>query len=491
MPRIELPIANGFYESVALQLSNQECVNFYPNIPQAPALSKGTLLGTPGLSEITSTGQANQVNRGFHVRGGIPYIVNGGNLYRVDRALDGAGVATYSNTIIGSIEGTVRVSMSDNGTQLMILVPNGKGYILDSSDVLTEITDPDFRANGEPQFVVFINGYFVVSTDSKKFINSALNDGTDWNALDFTTAEADPDIIVAPIVHRNVLYMAGSETIESFRQIAAATAPFQRIDGFVIPKGVRSPYSLIEVNNTFMFIGGGPNESPAVWALSGNNVEKVSTTAIDTFLNRLTTEELDEIFAETYAQDGAYFVCFAISDKTTFVFNTITGRWHEQKSTRINSSGQTVTERWRVNSIVTAYGLTLCGDAQDGRIGSLEILTYMEYERKIIRSFSTQPFSDMGNVLNVSQLELTVESGVGDFTTENPKVRMSYSNDGHIFSDETMRDIGAIGNYINRAIWYRQGRVPRFRIFKFYFSDPVQPAILKLEANVRGHQIGS
>lgn len=491
MPRIQLPIANGFYQSASMQLSNQECVNFYPNIVQSPALSQETLLGTPGLSQITTTGFANQVNRGGHTFRGINYKVNGTGLYRVDRIMSPGGIVTYSTTLLGQIEGTKRVSIADNGVQMLILNPGGKGYILDDNDVLAEITDPDFIANGNPQTVVFINSYFVCTTDSKKFINSAPNDGTDWNALDFTAAEADPDDIVTAINFRNVLYVAGSQTIEAFQNIAATSAPFQRQEGFVIPKGCYAPFSMIQVNNTFMFVGGGVNESPAIWALNGNSVDKVSTTAIDTFLNRLTDMEIRDIFAMSYAQDGAYFVVFKIEGKTAFVFNTVTGRWHEQKSTFVNNKGVTVTTAWRVNSIETAYGLTICGDSEDGRIGSLEIDNYKEYERNIIRSFSTQPFSDQGNVMTVSQLELTVESGVGDFETENPQVRMSYSDDGKKFSDEVSRSIGAVGQYSNRCIWYKQGRIPRFRVFKFTMSDPVFPAILKLEANMRGHQIGS
>lgn len=498
MSDVTLPIANGFYQSASLQLSNQECVNFYPNVVQTPALSQETLFGTAGLSglptgipdEIVNTGFADQANRGGIVRDGIAYMVNGSTLYRIDREVDSAGVETFSHTNLGLIEGKKRVSMANNGTQIIILNTEGKGWILDNTDTLTEITDPDFTTNGLPLYVAFINGFFVATTDSKKFINSSLNDGLSWNALDFTSAEADPDSIVAPLVYKNVLYIAGSETIEAFQTIAAATAPFQRQEGFVIAKGVQAPHSLIQVNNTFMFIGGGVNESPAIWALAGNDVKKVSTTAIDTYLNRLSDEEISNIFAMSYAQDGAYFVAFKIEDKTAFVFNTITGKWHEQKSNLLDAKGKTITTAWRVNSIVTAYGRILCGDSQDGRIGSLEITTYKEYDRLIQRTFTTQPFTDSGNVMNVSKLEITCEAGVGDFVTENPQIGMQYSDDGHIFSDEILQSIGSVGNYKNRSAWHKLGRVSRFRLYKFNFSDPVLAAVLKLEGRMRGHKVG-
>ena len=246
MPRITLPIANGFYNSDTLAVSHQECINWSPNIVQVQgALSQETLIGTAGITQISTTGQVNQANRGSHVKAGLPYFLNGNTLIRVDRSVDLEGLVIFTNTTIGTIPGSERVSMADNGTQLMVLVPGGNGFIIDESiiPIFQEITDPDFTANGNPQFIEYIDSFFIATTDTKKFIKSAANDGLSWNALDFSSAEADPDIIVAPIVHRNRLYIAGSETIEDFiNSPSGADFPFVR-GGLVIPKGVFSPLS--------------------------------------------------------------------------------------------------------------------------------------------------------------------------------------------------------------------------------------------------------
>ena len=52
MPKTILPIANGYYESDSLPISAQECINFYPNIVQAPALNQETLFGTDGIEQV-------------------------------------------------------------------------------------------------------------------------------------------------------------------------------------------------------------------------------------------------------------------------------------------------------------------------------------------------------------------------------------------------------------------------------------------------------
>ena len=486
MPKLQIPISNGFYVSDSLSISNQECVNWYVNTPQVEgALSNGTLFGGAGISELLTTGKAKQANRGAHVKDGKPYFLNGETLIRVDNSFDSFGVETFTAVALGTIAGNARVSMADNGKQLMILVPGGKGYIVDETagTPFLEITDTDFYANGNPRLVVFIDSFFVCSTDSKKFIKSAANDGNNWNALDFGTAESDPDKINSLHVYNNKLYIAGSETIEEQQNLGLGGFPFQRT-GFFLDKGVFAPFSMISSNNSFMWIGGGENESPAIWMLTGNSAKKVSTTAIDAALQDFTQAEIESSFAYSYAQNGAYFVGFSFPTRT-FEYNAITGKWNERKSQIINSKGLTETIRWRVNSVVAAYNRILCGDSQDGRIGSVEINTYSEYEKEIIRTVSLQPLSDLGNAISVSMLEATFESGVGDLSVPDPQIRLETSKDGRSFNQELSRSLGGIGEFNKRQIWYRLGRFPRMSVFKLTMSDPVKPVFIKLEANIR------
>ena len=129
MPKISIPIDNGYYISDSLMLSNQKCTNWYPNTPQVQgALSTGNLFGCAGLSQISTTGITNQINRGMHVKAGKPYFLNGEELVRVDRSVDAFGVETFTNVVIGTIPGDSRVSMADNGTELMVLIPGGNLY---------------------------------------------------------------------------------------------------------------------------------------------------------------------------------------------------------------------------------------------------------------------------------------------------------------------------------------------------------------------------
>ena len=469
MPKVILPIANGYYESDSLPISAQECTNFYPNIAQAPALNQETLFGTPGLTQVAKASDIENC-RGAHEMNGVPYFVIGSKLYSMS--------SSYALTDHGQIAGSGRVSMADNGTQLLLLVPGGNGYIYNHvADTFAQITDADFTANGNPQQVVFIDGFFCLTTDTKKFIVSALNDGLSYNALDFGTAESDPDEIVAPIVFKNQLFIGGSQTIEAFQNIGGADFPFQRT-GLFLSKGISSPFSIQSIQDTFVFVGAGTNESPAIWALNGNNVAKISTTAIDKELSALTEAQILDIYSWAYAEKGAYFVGFALPG-TTLVYDTISKRWHERKSFVDGSLGA-----YRVNALVRAYNQLWAGDLVDGRIGLLAQNVYTEYDTEIRRTIVTQPFQNNMDSFVLPELELTVESGVGNSSAVNPKVGLERSVDGKIRSDARYRSIGKVGEYNRRVIWNRNGRASRFELFRFTISDPVKPVFIQMTADI-------
>ena len=476
----ELPISNGYYVSDNLPLSHQRCSNVYPNIPEVPALSQGPLFFTAGQGLILTTGDARKVNRGSHLKGGLPYFVQGDSLYRLDRSTvrsEGAQTVVFSTELLGSIEGRGRVSMASNGTQLVILVPGGAGYVYneDAEPAFQEITDSDFRANGDPQIVQFVDGYFLFSTDEKKIIVSNLNDGLTYDALDFAAAETDPDGIVAPIVVNNLVYVIGTETVEGFQNLPTiGSMPFIR-NSIILDKGCKAPFSVVSTNSSFFMVGAGKNESPAVWQFINNGFRKKSTTAIEQLLGSLSDVEIENIFAMSFSEEGSYFVTFTLPN-TTICFDLINERWHERNSF-VNENETS----WRVGSIVKAYGITIVADDIDGRIGQMSTEFKSEYGDNLIRLFSTQPFSNLGDEIIANMLELTMESGVGTTEVPDPVASLAASSDSKRFGPERVRKIGKKGEFDRRTVWYRNGRFDRFVVLQFRMSEPVASAFIKLE----------
>jgi len=317
MPKVALPIGGGSYQSESSPISQQQAINLYVNIVQAPALSQETLFGTPGINQLATSGTIKQINRGSQTFKDRSYHVNGTALYRLNRTIDGDGVQTFATEDLGTIAGSGFVFMKSNGDQLMILSPGGSGYIFeDSGDTLTTISAGGFTANGAPQTLEFIAGFFVCTTDEKVAIVSAPNDGLTWNSLDFLSAEADPDPLVGEIEHKGQLFLFGTQTTQVAVPVATADTPLQIQPGFELSKGLTAPFSVVPANDTILWVGAGKDESPAIWMFTGSSTQKISSTAIDNILQGLTDAEASNIHAVSYAQKGASRVNGTIANQT-------------------------------------------------------------------------------------------------------------------------------------------------------------------------------
>lgn len=474
----EIPIPLGFYQSESLPFSAQRCINWIPTIPQSEALSSRALMQPSGLTQLVQTGLG--ACRGAWVVAGVPYFVMGNSLVSMS--------STNAITNHGTIVGSGRVYMADNGALLVIVVPGGSAYVFDNVLLtLTQITDPDFQTSDT---VVFYRGFFVfTTTDGKQLFVSNLNQPLAFDALDFGSAEGDPDRIITQVLDHDELSIIGSETTEVFRNVGGVGFPLQIIQGAFTQKGAHSKFGVVKFDNTYMFIGGGENELTAIWRqTSSASAAKISSDAIDNKIQEFTEEEISKAFSMTYSRKGQFFAIFSFSSDRipgkTFVYNgtasALSGRsvWFEFQ-TGVNDAP------WRVNCIAKAYGKLLVGDANDGRIGFLDDSNLTEYDSPIFRSAATQPFSQDGLPIFAGELEPTFESGTGSTLGQgsNPVVRMDFSdNGGRTFENETKREIGKIGEYQRRSIWRKQGRFPVSRTMRFTITDPVVANLIKITA---------
>jgi hypothetical protein len=478
----EFSIADGFYVDAAKPIANQACINLIPQVPQVNGLSRAQLIGTPGITLFATT--TTTPSRGRHVMNGLAYNIVNTALCRINSD----GTSTSLGTILGSSD----VSIADNGVQMCIVVPGSTAYIYTVSGGLVTITDSDFTTTlGPSQQVDFVDGYFVhfnnssAASTSPIFFVSALKDGTAYDALDFGTAEADPDDITGLHVSRNQLYIGGGQTIEPFANIGGAGFPFQRISGGVVPKGVKAKFSMVEFDDSYVFVGGGLNEQPAVWKFIGSSGQKISTAAIDNIIQALTDAEQEDIFCTVYGEYGGIFLNVHIKDRVlTFdsAASQLSGspKWHERKSK--DRFGRAT--NWRVNGIMKAYGKTLVTDNQDGRVGAMDLDTYTEYGETINRSFSITPFHAEGENITIAEIELTCESGTAGATDAEPFISRSYSDNARTFDNETPRSLGKQGEYNKRQIWRKDGQLRRFRVYRFVVDAAIKITIIKLDADL-------
>jgi hypothetical protein len=480
MARVELDFADGFYVSQSGPYLEKRAVNVYPVIPQSSAVTARALFHTPGIVSLNNTIQG--TSRGALVfSDGTPYRVIGATLYSFDHL--------GNETDHGVISGADDVSMASNGINIAIVNPTGNSYFFTPATGVLELSNSaGFLVHGQATSVEFKGGYYAYTTDLVWFSSSSktINDGKDFNALDFTDAEINPDLIVRGFNDHNQLYILGDTTTQVYRNIVTEGFPFQLIPGALIPKGCAARNTVISFDNSFLFMGGGMNEKPGIYRALGSSLEKISTQSIDQLIHGNSDEVISNARAFSYAEGGNYFAVFTVGNNT-FVYDQTTSQlsgkpeWHERQTGVTNGTGF---QAWRAVHGVKAYGKIQVGDDRSGLVGEIDRDTYTEYGNTIERFWTTKPFINNGDDIFSHEIELVMQTGLGDATTPDPIIRMDYSDNGsRSFNSEIRKSMGKVGEYKKRVRWSRLGRIPLTRVLRWKTTDPVPINVFGLFGN--------
>ena len=480
---IPIPIGTGYYQSSSKPLAAQELVGYFVQVAQTEgALTPDALFDTPGIVQVATMGTG--PGRGFDLFDGEFYNVSGGSFFKMD--------SSFNVTNFGSITGTGRCSLTNNGTTIAIQVPGGDGYFYDAVNGLQLIVDATYQSfqaqDGGVQGVTVKDGFFVYTTKFEFFLSSLVteNGGRNFNGLQFGTAEIKPDPNVRPATIKNELYIIGTDTIEPFQNTGGTdvlTQPFQRILNATLDKGLVGQFAFAEFDNSYVFLGGGIGEGVSVWRGGPGAASKIRTAAIDFLINQSTIAELQDAFAYTYSEEGNFFVGFT-NDNFTIEYNSTTsaikGRpmWHTR---------QTAGGRWRVNDVADIFGKSVVTDQTDGRIGAMSRTTLTEYGDTIKRVFSGAYLSDRGSPISINELEIRNEAGVGNAAATNPTQLLEISEDGGFnFDSMGSKSLGKSGDRAARQIWTRLGEVPYQAVFRATVEAPVRSVVLEMNAIAEG-----
>ena len=443
-------------------VSSQQRTNLYTEIDEDPETTTIHLYPTPGT--VLSLSLGSEPSRGFRAIGNFRYIVNRNSLYKV------ANDNTFTN--VGTLlTSTGRVSMSDNGTQLIIVdgtagAPGG-GYIYNMNTlVFAQITDVDFPGGDT---VDFLNGYFIVNKpNSGEFWISALYDGLVWDVLDFATAESNPDNLVAIQVNNGQLILYGDKTTEFWGDSGALDFPFARIGAAAVEWGLAARWSLVKFIDAVIFLGKNRLGAVQVFVMDQGVAVPVSTPNIDYLFSQYAkTSSVADATGLSYMISGhpMYQINFP-SINVSWCFDGKSKEWHQLKT----GTGRHVAEI-QYNHLDTSYVTSYL----DGSLYRFDDTVYSDNGQLISREIVTR-HQLTGNWSVLDELWLEMEAGVGLTIGQgsDPVIMMQYSKDGgHVWSQEIWVPFGKIGEYSRRAVWRKLGRA-RDWLFRFVITDPVK-----------------
>ncbi len=453
------------YTLRSVNVDCQRLVNLYP---ESNELGTGknqeiaALVGTPGLVRLSTMGTG-PVRGLYQSSKSRTFAVSGTGFYEV--------TTPTAPSLLGTLTtGAGRVSMTDNGVDL-VLVDGAKGYRFTfSTNTFQEITDPDFPAGAS--ISQFFDQYIIVNDpDSQKFWFSALSDASSWDALDFQQAEGSPDNVIALLVDHRELILAGEWSTEVFFNSGDPLTPFTRIQGAFVEEGLAARDTLCAMDNTIFGLSKNKNGQGFVRRTTGYQAQRISTHAIELAL--ASYGDLSGATAYTYQEKGhSFYVLNVPGAKTTWVFDAATNLWHERQS--VNSSGQLDRHRGEVHCF--SGGLHLVGDYENGNLYKFDDNTYTDDGQPITALRRAPHISNNGKRVSHPIFQLDMETGVGLASGQgsDPKAMLRWSNDGaKTWSNEHWTGIGKQGEYKARAIWRRLGEA-RDRVYEVSITDPVK-----------------
>jgi hypothetical protein len=467
MAIVQIPIAGARQVDRAFSVNAQRAIGWYPEVEGDGAKSILTMKPTPGLRELAQAGNGPRRSHGVDFEGDH-YFVSGGNLVKVS--------PLWVATIIGALNTNAGWCGIIAGRTHLLVVDGGDGYTWDGT-TFAVVADPDFPVS--PSACGYMDGYFIVNDDATdQFSISANEDPTAWDALDFASAEADPDNAVAIATSYRDLYLIGQQTTQVYFNSSNADFPFDLYANGVLEFGSPAPASVVRAGGNIFMVAASKNSSVSIVRLNGFQAQKIVDPEMAYTLGRMAT--ITDAVGMAYTQDDQTFYEITFpTEGITYTYHLEQDMWHERSSGGIGLTHRALGHGYFNREHVV-------GDNANGIIYALDPETYTDNGAPIWRRRIASILHREGRQIEINGLEVEFKAGVGTLAGQgrDPQAMLRYSFDGgHTWSRELWQRIGRMGQYGQRACWTRLGQGHHF-LLEITVTDPVEAIIVGAYADV-------
>lgn len=285
----------------------------------------------------------------------VVMAVSKGRLYKISE--DGTVEATGNFGDL--LNSGINVSFADFGEY---------GYFANNSKIVRLNYDtnlsafiPSDKSPNDATFIGFLDQYLLaLRANSARFDFSDTGLPEEWRG-EFAVAESRPDNAVALFTAFGEIFIPGTSTIENWADTGNATIPFQKMTGTLTERGSRSPYSVVQIDNSYIFL----DSERRVIRMAGRNPQVISNPFDNEFQNMNIVE--DAVGINFNAEGDTKYIINFPSEKRTFVYDYKRDFWAEW------STWNTVIERrehWvgNVGTYCELWNKYLIGSRNDSKI---------------------------------------------------------------------------------------------------------------------------
>ena len=437
--------------------------NAYANVSGQDRKSVASLVPCGGLKSFGSDTEGACRGLIYIEEESLLFTINGIRLFKFDSA--------GTKTEVGLLTGSKPVSWARNDATNVetVIVSDGRAYKL--TDATLGYLNNVLPDNQTPMGVTLVGGYFLIWTAEGRMYTSDLN-STTFQALNFATAESDPDGLTACIGIQNTLYAIGTKSTEVWQIDGSTGFPLARIAGASLRFGSLSQHTVKEIDNQVLFVG----SDNAVHIASGYNTKVISTDEISSLIEA--EADKSDIVAFVHTRNDNKFYCLQGSGWTR-EFNVKTGFWHDRFTDTEN--------QWRAIHHARAWNRDFFGDRITGDLHEADYSLYTESGVPIVWGFQTTHIHSQPNALEFTGMYLDMETGNSALGDEG-EVMVKWSDDhARTWKGERRLSLGKQGEYTKRVKTGHMGQSrPAGRVFWVGISDPVIRAVneIDIKANV-------
>ncbi len=485
-----IPLLSGAYQARSVIADAQRSINLYVegNPPETSPPTPFTLYPRPGLKLLARVPTFGVGRNVYADSKGNLYMVAGQTVYYVD--------PSFTPMAIGIIApGTSVVSMSDNGTTILLVDGTTSGYTIDiASKSFATIVDPAFYGGN---WVNYIRTVFAINRPGTKQFYISGSNAVTWDALDFGEKTSSADPLLAAAALNDQLWLLGTKKGEVWYFSGDVNFPFQQLPNVVIEHGCAATYSIGQSDKFLFWLTQDKDGRP--WIAQGAadySVTKISTFAMDNEIRSYV--RWSDAVGYCYQVLGHLFyqIDFPSADKS-WVLDKSNDQWNEYSSIDINGNHH------RLNGFLSAYAYNtnVMIDWKTGNLYAFDPDTFTDDTFPIVCIRGFPHLGANGNELSYPGFMADMDVGevpnmladgdsatrpfsdgfsdaFGPFQSQGvPTVTCRFSNTrGKTFGNKRPRSLGTTGEYGKILKWDSWG-LARDGVFELEWAVPCKTAI--------------
>lgn len=386
--------------------------------------------------------------------------------------ISGASPAQYNGTYVITVTG------ANTFTYTMASDPGSSASPVGSYSVDASFLTVTANLIGTPIDVTFGDSYFILGYADGRYQITASYDGTTLDALDFATAESNPDGLQRLQYDHGELPLYGTSTTEFNSNTGGQDFPYSNQRGSTLQFGLAAKWSLVQYNDSVAGLFKNSMGQVQVMMMRGHAIVPISTPEIDYIINGYATVSDATAFGYMLGGHPMLQINFP-SENKSWLYDGLTQMWSELES---GLDG----DRHRAEILVDYLNKPRLSDYSNGNIYTLDADTYTDNGTPIAREIITKTiFAGQNKRIAVHRIGVDCETGnglaIGQGT--DPQIMMQVSKDsGRTWGNERWATMGKIGEYVRRAYWTCLG-ASYFWTLKFRITDPVKVVLTFTDAD--------